>query len=288
MPTANTSKSRSSRCSRQSASSSNSSAKSAARRKSEFLGDAAALLFPIDWPEPFGLVMIEAMACGTPVIAFRRGSVPEVMDDGVTGFVVDNVEEAVQAVARLGELSRLRCRQVFEGRFSAGANGPATTCRLSRELVENATGTGTAGAMPWRVTPPGVPPLATAGARGGSWWRPMMIRFTGRKRHEQRCGCRARRVPAGCGRREARLGRDGKSPYYILAPVAVGRRTQPGPQARRDVRRLRPLRRHQGRPASARKGIYHEGTRFLSCLLLAWNRPALVPQLDREGKTTWC
>jgi glycosyltransferase involved in cell wall biosynthesis len=89
------------------------------RAKDEFLGHAAALLFPIDWPEPFGLVMIEAMACGTPVIACRRGSVPEVIEEGVTGFVVDDVESAVQAVGRVGELSRRRCREVFEKRFDA-------------------------------------------------------------------------------------------------------------------------------------------------------------------------
>jgi glycosyltransferase involved in cell wall biosynthesis len=86
--------------------------------KSAFLGQAYAMLFPIDWPEPFGLVMIESMACGTPVIAFRRGSVPEVMEDGVTGFVVETVEEAVAAVHRCSELSRRRCREVFERRFS--------------------------------------------------------------------------------------------------------------------------------------------------------------------------
>src|SRR3954463_3285683 len=74
--------------------------------KRQFLANAAALLFPIDWPEPFGLVMIEAMACGTPVIAFRSGSVPEVIDDGITGFVVSSEEEANQAIARLGELDR--------------------------------------------------------------------------------------------------------------------------------------------------------------------------------------
>jgi hypothetical protein len=87
--------------------------------KSEFLGQAQALLFPIDWPEPFGIVLIEAMACGTPVIAFRRGSVPEVIDDGVTGFVVDDVDAAVKAVERIPTLSRRRCREVFEERFSA-------------------------------------------------------------------------------------------------------------------------------------------------------------------------
>ena len=87
--------------------------------KDEFLGHAHALLFPIDWPEPFGLVMIEAMACGTPVIAWPCGSVPEVMEDGVTGFVVHNLEEAVRAVEKVDGLSRATCRRVFEARFSA-------------------------------------------------------------------------------------------------------------------------------------------------------------------------
>jgi glycosyltransferase involved in cell wall biosynthesis len=88
-------------------------------RKDEFLGNARALLFPIDWPEPFGLVMVEALACGTPVIAFRNGSVPEIIDDGVTGFVVDTIEEAVTAVGCTGHLDRRRCRQAFEERFTA-------------------------------------------------------------------------------------------------------------------------------------------------------------------------
>jgi glycosyltransferase involved in cell wall biosynthesis len=87
--------------------------------KEEFLANAAALVFPIDWPEPFGLVMIEAMACGTPVIAFRRGSVPEVIDDGVTGFIVESEAEAVDAIRRLPELDRHRVRSVFERRFAA-------------------------------------------------------------------------------------------------------------------------------------------------------------------------
>jgi glycosyltransferase involved in cell wall biosynthesis len=89
------------------------------REKEEFLGKALALLMPLDWPEPFGLVMIEAMACGTPVIAFRRGSVPEVVSDGVTGYIVDNVEEAVIAVRYVSQLDRQRCRRVFESRFTA-------------------------------------------------------------------------------------------------------------------------------------------------------------------------
>lgn len=87
--------------------------------KSAFLGNAAGLLFPIAWREPFGLAMIEAMACGTPVIAFRRGSVPEVIDDGITGFVVDDEEGAIAATKRLRGLDRARIRRVFEERFTA-------------------------------------------------------------------------------------------------------------------------------------------------------------------------
>jgi glycosyltransferase involved in cell wall biosynthesis len=98
------------------------------RAKDEFLGRAAALLFPIDWPEPFGLVMIEAMACGTPVIAWPNGSVPEVIDNGVTGFIVNSVEDAVEAVGRVAWLDRALCRKVFEQRFDAA--------RMVRDYVE--------------------------------------------------------------------------------------------------------------------------------------------------------
>jgi len=87
--------------------------------KSAFLSGASALLLPIDWPEPFGLVMIEAMACGTPVIAYRHGSVPEVIDDGISGFIVDDEDGAVAAVSRLGELNRRAVRRQFEARFTA-------------------------------------------------------------------------------------------------------------------------------------------------------------------------
>ena len=87
-------------------------------QKSEFLGGAQALLFPISWPEPFGLVMIEAMACGTPVIAFNRGAVSEIVRNGVTGFVVENVDQAVRAVARVAELDRRTIRAIFERYFS--------------------------------------------------------------------------------------------------------------------------------------------------------------------------
>jgi glycosyltransferase involved in cell wall biosynthesis len=90
------------------------------RSKTEFLGEAQALLFPIDWPEPFGLVMIEAMACGTPVLAFRRGSVSEIIDQGVTGAIVDTMDEAVRMLPRVMELDRRAVRRRFEQRFSSG------------------------------------------------------------------------------------------------------------------------------------------------------------------------
>jgi glycosyltransferase involved in cell wall biosynthesis len=89
------------------------------QHKADFMGNAAALLFPIDWPEPFGMVMIEAMACGTPVIAFDNGSVSEVLDDGVTGFIVRSVPQAVDAVGHLDRLDRQRIRAVFQTRFTA-------------------------------------------------------------------------------------------------------------------------------------------------------------------------
>ena len=96
--------------------------------KGEFLGGAAALLFPVQWPEPFGLTMIEAMACGTPVIAYRRGSVPEVMIDGETGWIVDTLEEAVSAIELIEGHDRARCRLVFEERYTAR--------RMARDYVD--------------------------------------------------------------------------------------------------------------------------------------------------------
>ena len=87
--------------------------------KHSLLQGATALLFLIDWPEPFGLVVIEAFACGTPVLAYRNGSVPEIVDDGITGFIVSNQDEAFAAADRFGELDRGRCRRVFEQRFAA-------------------------------------------------------------------------------------------------------------------------------------------------------------------------
>ena len=89
------------------------------QQKNGFLGNAYALLFPIDWPEPFGLVMIEAMACGTPVIAYKSGSVPEVMENGATGFIVRELDAAAEAVRQVRNLNRACCREVFENRFTA-------------------------------------------------------------------------------------------------------------------------------------------------------------------------
>jgi glycosyltransferase involved in cell wall biosynthesis len=89
------------------------------REKSDFLGNAAALLFPIDWPEPFGLVLIEAMACETPVIAWQRGAVEEIVDDAVTAFIVANENDAVAAIGRLSKINRQAVRRMFEQRFTA-------------------------------------------------------------------------------------------------------------------------------------------------------------------------
>jgi glycosyltransferase involved in cell wall biosynthesis len=97
------------------------------QNKSAFLGEAIGLLFPIDWPEPFGLVMIEAMACGTPVLAFRCGSVPEIVDEGVSGMIVETIEEAIAAVPRLLAMDRRAVRKQFELRFSSA--------RMARDYV---------------------------------------------------------------------------------------------------------------------------------------------------------
>ena len=96
-------------------------------QKNNFLGNAYAYLFPIDWPEPFGLAMIEAMACGTPTIAFRCGSVPEIIDDGLTGFIVNTEEEAVSALKQVSRMNRAKCRATFERRFTA--------CRMAKDYL---------------------------------------------------------------------------------------------------------------------------------------------------------
>ena len=89
------------------------------REKTKFLGEAAALLFPIDWPEPFGLVTIESIATGTPAIAYPNGAVPEIIEDGKTGILVDSLKDAVRAVSRVHLLRRRACREAFERRFTA-------------------------------------------------------------------------------------------------------------------------------------------------------------------------
>jgi glycosyltransferase involved in cell wall biosynthesis len=99
-----------------------------AMNKEGLLSRATAMLFPIDWPEPFGLVMIEALACGTPVVAWRRGSVPEVIEDGVTGYVVESVDEAVRAVGEINHPNRADCRRAFGRRFDAE--------RMARDYVD--------------------------------------------------------------------------------------------------------------------------------------------------------
>ncbi len=105
------------------------------RDKSAFLGEASALLFPIDWPEPFGMVMIEAMACGTPVLAFDCGSVREVIDEGVTGFIVDSVESAIAAVPRLLTLERSGIRRRFEERFTSTAMAKSYVALYARAFA---------------------------------------------------------------------------------------------------------------------------------------------------------
>ena len=103
-------------------------------QKSEFLSRAIALIVPIDWPEPFGLVMIEAMACGAPVIAFNRGAVPELIEDGISGFVVEDETSAVGAVRHLSRLSRTLIRERFEERFTACRKGEHSSA-VYRDLL---------------------------------------------------------------------------------------------------------------------------------------------------------
>jgi glycosyltransferase involved in cell wall biosynthesis len=116
------------------------------REKAQFLGEAAALLFPVDWPEPFGLVMIEAMACGTPVLAFRCGSIPELIENGVTGKIVGSEDEAVAALPEILSYDRRAVRQRFEERFTA--------TRMANDYVSGyrrLLKTRTSGARPHRV-----------------------------------------------------------------------------------------------------------------------------------------
>lgn len=136
------------------------------RDKEEFLGNASALLFPIDWAEPFGLVMIEALACGTPVVAWRNGSVPEILEDGVTGFVVGSVEEAARAVARIPALDRRACRRAFNARFDA-ARMARDYVDVYRRLVESSPAPSRARTRPSRAARIPLAPLVPAAAFNG-------------------------------------------------------------------------------------------------------------------------
>lgn len=102
--------------------------------KNDFIGNAKAFLMPVDWPEPFGLVLIEALACGTPVVAYGHGSIPELLDDGVTGFVVHDQQQAIAAARRIHEIDRRACREVFERRFTSDVMA-RNYVKLYRELV---------------------------------------------------------------------------------------------------------------------------------------------------------
>jgi glycosyltransferase involved in cell wall biosynthesis len=137
--------------------------------KEAFLGGAAALLMPIDWPEPFGLVVIEAMACGTPVIAFPFGSMPELIEPGVNGALVQSLDQAVEAVEALAVLDRSQCRRSFEERFTA--TGMAKNyVRLYRELLEGAVPSRRPAALPVPGVPIPVPALVAAEERQPASW----------------------------------------------------------------------------------------------------------------------
>src|SRR5262249_9520597 len=118
------------------------------RSKTEFLGQAPALLFPVDWPEPFGLVMIEAMACGTPVLAFRRGSVAEIIDEGVTGAIVDSPERAAQILPQVLALDRRKVRRRFEERFSV-TRMAKDYLQVYRSLLRREASAERAAEVPW-------------------------------------------------------------------------------------------------------------------------------------------
>ena len=208
---------------------SSSSARSASARRPASSASATALLFPIDWPEPFGLVMIEAMACGTPVIAFPCGSVARGGRRGVTGFLVESVEEAVAAVEAAAALDRAKVRAAFERRFAHRADGrrlpPGLSFARRREPPAD------------RARP------AAHRLTGGSAWTP----GGGPARAEP--GPTTEVVPVlGAGHRLA-----------AGAPPAHA-------QARRHLRRLRPQRRRPRRTRGSPEGIYHRDTRYLSHL----------------------
>jgi len=133
--------------------------------KNDFLCNAAALLFPIQWPEPFGLVMVEALACGTPVLAFRHGSVPEVLEHGVTGFICDTEDEMVDAVGRIDEIDRRRCRAEVERRFTPATMADAYE-RVYDRLIQQFRPATADDRMEDRKPPPA--PVVTASREPGA------------------------------------------------------------------------------------------------------------------------
>jgi glycosyltransferase involved in cell wall biosynthesis len=137
--------------------------------KEAFPGGAAALLMPIGWPEPFGLVVIEAMACSTPVIAFPFGSMPELIEPGVNGVLVENVDQAIAALETLAALDRRLCRRSFEERFSAACMAK-NYVRVYEELIEGAVSTRGQTALPVREIPIRVPALPAAEERQPAAW----------------------------------------------------------------------------------------------------------------------
>ena len=191
---------------------SSSSARSATTQKNDFIGDARALLFPIDWPEPFGLVMIEALACGTPVIAYRCGSVPEVMEHGVTGFIVRNQERGDRRRARASTgIDRQRCRARFERRFTR-RRWPALRGRLPA-LIDGAPSRRPATPLP--LAPP-----------------------RGRRDRVRRERAMSEKIRIG-------------DQWYVAGHLRARRGEPAGAQERRDLRAVRPLRRHRSARARA-------------------------------------
>ena len=228
--------------------------------KDEFLGRAIALLFPIDWMEPFGLVMIEALACGTPVIAWPEGSVPEVIDDGVTGFLVGTIDEAVEAVRRVPSLSRARCRAEFERRFTA-ARMARDYLAIYQRLLDLPTRRLHLDRRPWR----GGGPLRRPGAGAGGLPRG---HAAGRARARQRLrhvGGRTRRT-ARADHARARVRRRGRGPCRGVGRL---RRPDPGDEPRRRRQGARGHRRgaRQCRRRVARRRRRDRGRRRPGALL---------------------
>jgi glycosyltransferase involved in cell wall biosynthesis len=134
------------------------------QEKTEFLGQALALMFLIDWPEPFGLSMIEAMACGTPVLAFKRGAVEEVLENGITGYLVDTLEEAIAAVPRVVGLDRRTVRRQFESRFTS-TRMAKDYAKVYKLLLDQMSLTAKIELIPVSRVPTQVEPVPTAPAQ---------------------------------------------------------------------------------------------------------------------------